>query len=340
MNDTDRYGISVRRITGATGRFMPWLTAFVLGIGPSGSSAQSPNPAIPADSSVFVSWAVSCELLRGPGLITHPDSVVVSHGVPQDATGRAGDGRVVSLGDGGSAILRFEGPITDGPGVDFAVFENSFDGKFLELAFVEVSSDDEHFVRFPSASLTPVDRQVGPFGELDPDNVRNLAGRYADGWGTGFDLSELSGRENLDVNTIQAVRVVDVIGILDDSLGSRDASGRLINDPFPTPFETGGFDLDGLGVIHSLYVNHNAMESEKEFNIYPVPCTGELYLEDPRGNYRQWILLSLEGRVLRKGPLSGGLQRISLDDVPVGIYFLRVNNARQSMVRQVLIVSR
>ena len=42
--------------------------------------------------------------------------------------------RVVSLGEGGTITLRFEPPISDGDGDDFAVFENSVVEGFLELA--------------------------------------------------------------------------------------------------------------------------------------------------------------------------------------------------------------
>ena len=36
------------------------------------------------------------------------------------------------VGDGGSAILTFDTPIANGPGFDFAVFENGFSDTFLE----------------------------------------------------------------------------------------------------------------------------------------------------------------------------------------------------------------
>ena len=57
---------------------------------------------------------------------------------------------VVSLGDGGSITLTFAHPLSDGTGPDLAVFENAFNDTFLELAFVEVSSDGANFVRFPA----------------------------------------------------------------------------------------------------------------------------------------------------------------------------------------------
>jgi hypothetical protein len=50
------------------------------------------------------------------------------------------------------------------PGYDFAIFENGFpfgSGSFyLELAFVEVSSDGKHFVRFNAISNTDTTQQI------------------------------------------------------------------------------------------------------------------------------------------------------------------------------------
>ena len=51
------------------------------------------------------------------------------------AIGAPGNG-VVSLGDGGYALLTFEKPIKNGID-DFAIFENSFSDTFLELGLVD-----------------------------------------------------------------------------------------------------------------------------------------------------------------------------------------------------------
>ena len=83
---------------------------------------------------------------------------------------------VVVLGDSGRITLTFSGVIYNGPGFDFAVFENGFSDTFLELAWVEVSSDGTHFFRFPGFSLTP--SAVGSFGTLDPTNIEGLAGKF------------------------------------------------------------------------------------------------------------------------------------------------------------------
>ncbi|MDA3833964.1 MAG: hypothetical protein PF495_11260, partial [Spirochaetales bacterium] len=59
---------------------------------------------------------------------------------------------VVSLGRGGSITMTFDPPVENGNGWDFAVFENAFNDYNLELAYVEVSSNGNDFVRFDTVS--------------------------------------------------------------------------------------------------------------------------------------------------------------------------------------------
>jgi hypothetical protein len=155
---------------------------------------------------------------------------------------------VASLGDNGSITLTFPAPIADGPGPDFAVFENANTERFLELAFVEVSSDGTNFTRFPCHALgkDPVDTYAKT-NVTEAESFANLAGKTLKGYGTPFDLSELAGTPGLDPRRVTHVRVVDVVG--DGS--SRDSYGNPIYDPAPT-WGSGGFDLDGVGVLNPL----------------------------------------------------------------------------------------
>ena len=148
------------------------------------------------------------------------------------------------------ATVGFADPVVDGPGPDFAVFENGFGDTFLELAFVEVSSDGVHFARFPNAylGLSP----IGRFGGHDPALIRGLAGKHRAGFGTPFDLAELARADavltgRLDLRNITHVRVVDIVG----DGGTLDSFGNPIYDPYPTVM-SGGFDLEAVGVFHSV----------------------------------------------------------------------------------------
>lgn len=154
---------------------------------------------------------------------------------------------VVSLGEGGSVTLELPYPVADGDGDELAVFENAFDDAFLELAYVEVSSDGRDFARFDTAAHTP--EPIGPWGYTDPRTIGGFAGTYRAGWGTPFDLGLLSThpavREGrVDLDRIVFVRVVDVVG---DGLEA-DSFGRPIHDPWPTE-HSAGFDLDAVAVM-------------------------------------------------------------------------------------------
>ncbi len=90
----------------------------------------------------------------------------------------------------GSITLGFgANKIVNGPGADFAVFENGFqfpsgNSLFAELAYVEVSSDGTDFARFPSISTNTAPTAVsGTFQGYDMTNVYNLAGKSAANWG-------------------------------------------------------------------------------------------------------------------------------------------------------------
>ena len=262
-------------------------------------STAIPIPADVNDVSVFAGWATGAVVERGLMQIDDPSQGYVSHGEPNDALGfpqtasQSIEG-VVSLGDGGSIVLTFENPIADGPGFDFAVFENGFtviapNKMFLELAFVEVSSDGVHYQRFPAVSLTQTDTQIPNLGTIDTTDIHNFAGKYRRGYGTPFDLSELREvNEFVDVSEITHVRLVDVVGILQNPYASYDSLGTIINDPWKTNFETGGFDLDAVGVIHektlSADITGDGIVNFADMAVLAAAWQADL--QDPRWNYQ------------------------------------------------------
>ena len=225
------------------------------------AAGQPGSTAIAAGDPGFVEWANSVvSLTRGPQNISNPGLGLASFGVPGNALGPSDAATnfsgVVSLGDGGQITLGFAQPIRDGAGPDFAVFENGFASgglSFLELGFVEVSSDGTNFFRFAATSDTQTTTQVASFGLLDATNLNNLAGKYVAGFGTPFDLNELAGVSPLlDVNDVRFVRVVDVVGSIDPLYATHDSVGNIVNDPWPTASASSGFDMDAVGVINAV----------------------------------------------------------------------------------------
>jgi hypothetical protein len=227
-------------------RILCWISIFTCRAavaGPYAPAAGQPgSTAISKSDSAIVGWATGYENYAfGP-------NVDATWRTPAKALGQAvGDSfDVVCLGDGGQITLTFAQPIFDGPGSDFAVFENGFSDTFLELAYVEVSSNGTDFFRFANDSLTP--GPVGGFGSIDPTNLSGLAGKYRQGFGTPFDLTGLANVSPLlDVNHVGYVRIRDVVG---DGTYT-DTSGSLIYDLYPTT-GSGGFDLDAVAVLHAV----------------------------------------------------------------------------------------
>lgn len=214
--------------------------------GPFAPAAGKPgSTAIGKDSASFVQWASGHQdYLPGP-------NVDATWKTPERALGKAQGTStdIVVLGDAGRITLTFGGSIFNGAGADFAVFENSFSDTFLELAWVEVSSNGVDFFRFANYSFTPA--AVGGFGSIDPTNIDGLAGKYRQGFGTPFDLDSLVGTPGLDVNNVRFVRLVDIVGRGGefDSYPVAFGGPHAIYDPYPTT-GSGGFDLDAVGVIH------------------------------------------------------------------------------------------
>ncbi len=242
--------------------------------------------AMHADSSAFVAWATGCTVERGPKRIDQPDLGYADYGNDTLALGvPGGTFDVVSLGDGGVATLTFASPICNGEGPDFAVFENGFanaqdpDTWALELGFVEVSSDGVNFFRFPAVTQVQAENQFGNAGSINPAQLHNFASKYGAFYGTPFDLDELEDNPLLNKNHVTHVRIVDVVGCIQPEYASYDAEGHVINDPWPTPFGSSGFDLDAVGVIHDLAHYDVPENGEEQVSLYPNPVKDRLFVK-------------------------------------------------------------
>jgi hypothetical protein len=301
-----------------------------------GAAGTIGSTAIHKDSSIFVSWANTCRVKRGLQQINDTSLGYVNTGDSAMAIGHADGIQVVSLGDGGSAILGFINPIKNGPGFDFAVFENGFIDEFLELAFVEVSSDGINFFRFKAISNTQTDVQMGPFDyTANPTMINNLAGKYRAMYGTPFDLEEMVGLQGLNVDSITYVKVIDVVGSIDSLYGSLDQNNNLINDHFPTPFPQGGFDLDAVGVLHQ-QINGLKNYNTQMLQTYPNPFTSEITLIENVNQIKAIEIMNIDGKIIyQSNELKS--KKIDLSYFENGVYLVRINMKDESIKLEKLI---
>ena len=299
--------------------------------GPAGSEGSN---AIAGNSDLFVAWATGITLQRGPDNIAVPNSPLATYGDDTMALGpvvMTDNLKVVSLGDGGMATLTFAQPITNGDGPDFAVFENGFDDYFLELAFVEVSSDGNRFVRFPATSLTQTETQAT---RLDPTFINNLAGKYRMGYGTPFDLEELRDSTGINIDSITHVRIIDVVGSIDPQYATYDAFGHIVNDPWPTAgYGSSGFDLDAVGVIHQLDPQQSIADALQVVSaLWPNPTADVIHISLDRAS--EATLYDLTGRHVNTYTLAAGSNTLNLSDLNAGVYMLRVEGTACKIVKK------
>jgi hypothetical protein len=296
---------------------------------------QPGTTAVYKDSSAFVSWASACTVKRGDMDLSNPALGLASAGDSTMATGKADVIGVVSLGDGGSAICTFVNPIKNGPGNDFAVFENSFNDVFLELAFVEVSSDGVNFFRFHANSLTDTVNQTGGFGSTDATKINNLAGKYRGGYGTPFDLQELSGTAGLDINRVTHVKIIDVVGSLINAYASRDYYHNKVNDPWTTPYPSSGFDLDAVGVMYENTITGIRENNKSDgFSIYPNPVNAGEKIKIQTTEEIEFVeLMDQSGAVILKTK-GNEINTYSLNK---GVYFLRVHGTGSFTVKKLVV---
>ncbi len=217
---------------------------------------SGPTDGIPSDSPAFVAWAD--DIIESGTSFAPRGSTSIDETGGFNSLGDLAAGEIADGVEPGQLTVSFPFNLADGPGDDFAVFENGFvfpNDPFLvaELAYVEVSSNGTDFARFDSVS-TNVDFE-GTFGQsfggFDATNIDGLAGKHVEGFGTPFDLAALENDPlvlagDLDLDDVAFVRLVDIPG----NGAFTDSLGNPILDAWLTE-GSGGFDFrlgEGVGI--------------------------------------------------------------------------------------------
>jgi hypothetical protein len=198
-----------------------------------------------------------------------------------------------------------------------------------------VSTDGQRFVRFPATCLTQNTTQLGNAGQTDPTNLNNLAGKFRIGYGTPFDLDELSDSTGINLDSIVYVRIVDVVGSIDPQYATYDAFGHIVNDPWPTNFGSCGFDLTGVAVLNEYVAPQPIGIEEAEFaieSVWPNPTADRVNVAISKSANAQ--LFDLTGRQLGTYSLQQGTNTIDLSIFPEGVYMLRIEGTACKIVRK------
>lgn len=296
------------------------------------AAGQAGTTAIHKDSSIVQSWATNCSLVRGYLDITDKSQGLASHGDSSAAIGKA-DGDVVSLGDSGYVEIIFSPALSDQSGPELAIFENSFSDTYLELAFVEISSDGVNYVRFPAHSLTQVTQQVGGFGSIDPTDIHNLAGKYRADYGTPFDFWDLKDSTSVDIQAVTHLRIVDAIGTIDPQFATRDVNGNMVNEPYPTNFASGGFDLDAIAILNPSSGIGLGEETFAKQLFYPNPADRQIQLN---AEVEHISIYNVNAQEVFSQKVNA--QNLDLTALQSGVYVLQLQLKSRSVITQKLIL--
>ncbi len=130
-----------------------------------------------------------------------------------------------------------------------------------------------------------------------------------------------------------------MIGNISDTYASYDSKGNVINDPWPTPFNTCGFDLDAVGVMHTGTATDLENINESKTKIYPNPFSSKLYIDyqqnDTRNQMAEFSLYDIYGRMIFNRRVNF-LEGIDMDRIPAGVYIVKIIIGNDTTVKRIL----
>ena len=194
-----------------------------------------------------------------------------------------------------------------------------------------MSSDGTNYFRFPSTSLTQCQTQTSGFGNTDATKINNLAGKYRSPFGTPFNLDDVPENDLLDKNSVRFVKIIDVVGSLNFQLSTFDSHENPINDPWPTPYNTCGFDLDAIGVINNTTNAQMKKYSAERIQIFPNPAQNTLNINAPFASY-QITILNIQGQVLQNDFLENSSLKFDISNFEAGYYLIELKTQTSNRI--------
>jgi hypothetical protein len=158
---------------------------------------------------------------------------------------------------------------------------------------------------YPNHTEIPYDTQMNSFAVMDPRYITGFAGKYQMRYGTPFDLSMVDSTL-VNVNAITHIRITDVVGNIDSLYATYDSHGNPINDPWPTAFPTGGFDLDAVAILKEWLINGVENKSGASVVAYPNPAVDQVYFKG-LPNDQQIRIVNMQGIDVYAGTVNNGL---------------------------------
>jgi hypothetical protein len=106
------------------------------------------------------------------------------------------------------------------------------------------------------------------------------------------------------------------VGCIQPAYATHDSNGNIVNDPWPTPFNTCGFDLDAVGVLHFT----SSSQDEPVF-LFPNPVINKVTINLLSVSWFDLLLQDASGKIVFKMENVRNNSTIDIGFLSSGIYF-------------------
>jgi len=93
---------------------------------------------------------------------------------------------------------------------------------------------------------------------------------------------------------------------------------------------------DTLSMVHLGWdgdlTSSTEVQSLPTFKTFPNPAQDHLTIQFPEAKNRSWELINVNGKIVQAGEVTSAMEMIRLQELPIGIYFLRVEGFQMERV--------
>ena len=159
---------------------------------------------------------------------------------------------------------------------------------------------------------------------------------------TPFDLEDIIDSTGVDIDSIVYIKIIDVIGCIQNEFVNYDSQANKINEPWPTPFHTCGFDLDAVGLIHLKNNDINELSDIKEnVSLYPNPIrSGELFtvkFNDLNGE-KKVTVFNITGKLVYRKITTENIIHINSSILNEEFYILQIETKETLITKKIVIL--
>ncbi|WP_417237292.1 T9SS type A sorting domain-containing protein [Bizionia paragorgiae] len=135
--------------------------------------------------------------------------------------------------------------------------------------------------------------------------------------------------------------------ILFDFPGSGDNPNRSLSRQFNDKFLSLGLSyLYADNVYHLYLTRHNIDQSlsindeeinSQDYTVFPNPASGDLFIKGPINEFTDGNIYDMTGKLILEFSLNAQENKIDIQNISAGIYFLQINNDHQIIVNMIII---